>query len=75
MHIDASPAKQDLDVVFPLRRLRELVEAGIVGDVSPRHYSIMGYILDATELVNKTAPELASALTEDDVDLVLLIPV
>ena len=75
MHIDAAPAKEDLDVVFPTRRLRELVEAGIVGAVSPRHFSIMGYILDATELVNKTAPELASALMECEVDLALLVPV
>jgi len=75
MHIDPAPAEKDLDVILPLRRLRELADAGIVGDVSPRHFSIMGYILEATELVNKTAPELASELIRDEVDLALLVPV
>ena len=75
LHVDCAPAEQDLDVVLPLRRLRELVEAGVVGEVSPRHFSIMGYILDATELCNVTAPQLAKELIDDEVDLVLLVPV
>lgn len=75
LHIDSSPAEADLDVVLPTTRLRELVDEGVVGAVAPRHFSIMGYSLDATELVETTAPELARALAEDDVDLVLLIPV
>lgn len=33
------------------------------------------YILDATELTQVTAPELAQALIDDQVDLVLLVPV
>ncbi len=57
LHVDHAPAEEDLDVVLPVRRLRELVDDGIVGEASPRHFSIMGYILDATELVDTTAPE------------------
>ncbi len=75
LHIDATPAEEDLDVQLPLRRLRELVDAGVVGQISPRHFSIMGYVLDATELTTITAPELAKALTADRADLVLLVPV
>jgi D-proline reductase (dithiol) PrdB len=74
LHIDPGPAEQDLDVELPVRRLRELVEAGVVGEVSPRHFSIMGYILDATDLVTRTAPQLADAMVADDVDLALLVP-
>ena len=75
LHIDRAPIEEDLDVALPLRRLTELAEHGVIGDVSPNHYSIMGYILDATDLITKTAPELASALSADEVDLVVLVPV
>ena len=75
LHVDCTPSEQDLDVVLPLRRLRELVEEGVLGEVSSRHFSIMGYILDATELCNTTAPQLSKELLDDDVDLVLLVPV
>ncbi len=75
LHIDAEPARQDLDVVLPMRRLEDLARDGVIGTASPRHFSIMGYILDATELTQVTAPELARALIDDQVDLVLLVPV
>ena len=75
LHVDRTPAEEDLDVVLPLHRLNELVDEGVVGSVSPRHFSTMGYVLDATELTGTTAPELAAALHDDEVDLVLLVPV
>lgn len=75
LHIDTAPAEKDLDVVLPLRRLAELSTGGVVGSSAPNHYSIMGYILDAAELVDDTGPELADALRQDDVDLALLVPV
>ena len=75
LHVDPTPAAEDLDVVLPARRLHELADAGVIGSVGPRHISTMGYILDATELVETTAPEIATALTDDEVDLLLLVPV
>lgn len=75
LHIDHAPVEADLDIVLPLRRLAELADAGVVGEVAPHHYSIMGYVLDAHELIDVTAHELATALTDDHVDLVLLVPV
>ena len=75
LHVDHAPAEEDLDVVLPLRRLHDLVDDGVVGAAGPRHVSTMGYILDATELVETTAPRVAAALREDEIDLVLLVPV
>ena len=75
LHIDHGPIEQDLDVALPLRRLAELADAGVIGAVSDDHYSIMGYILDARELVEVTAPEIAADLSAKEVDLVLLVPV
>lgn len=75
LHIDPRPGEEDLDSILPLHRLEELVEAGVVGSSAPRHYSIMGYILDARELVADTAPRMAEALVRDQVDLALMVPV
>ena len=64
----------DLDAVFPLQTLRILVREGLVGGLSARHFSFMGAIHDPTPLLESTAPEVASNLVEDQVDVVLLTP-
>ena len=64
----------DLDAVFPLQTLRRLVNDGAVGELSTRHFSFMGAIHDPTPLVEKTGPEVAGKLVEDQVDVVLLTP-
>jgi D-proline reductase (dithiol) PrdB len=74
MHIDPRCGQTDLDVVLPLRRLTELAHEGIVGQPAPRHYSLMGYILDPTVLVDETAPAIAGRMRADDVDAVALVP-
>lgn len=66
--------QQDIDCVFPLERLKELAQEGIIGDVSPRHFSFMGYIPVTAPLIEKTAPAVADMLQEDQVDLALLVP-
>ncbi len=57
-----------------MRRLSELAHEGVVGRPAPRHYSIMGYILDATVLVTETMPAIVERLRSDAVDAVVLVP-
>jgi hypothetical protein len=64
----------DLDVVLPMRRLTELAHAEVVGDAAPRHYPLMGYILDPTVLVEKTAPAIADSMCAEHVDAAALVP-
>ena len=64
----------DLDAVFPLQTLRRLVSNGLVGQLSERHFSLMGAIHDPTPLVESAAPEVAGKLVKDQVDAVLLTP-
>ena len=73
-HIDPSYAEQDLDCLFPVRRLHELVEAGEIGRSAPRHYAMMGYILRPEQLLTETAPALIRNLKEDYADVVVLVP-
>ncbi|MEQ1890197.1 MAG: glycine/sarcosine/betaine reductase selenoprotein B family protein [Alphaproteobacteria bacterium] len=63
----------DLNVVFPIGRLRELAAEGIIGSVADTHYSFLGST-DPLELT-ETADQLAEELRLDAVDGVLLCPV
>ena len=75
-YYDHSSADKDINVVFPLDRLREMLVKGEVGEVAPHHYSFMGHIVDGKieELMNVTAPVVARNLLGDGVDAVLLTP-
>jgi len=76
LHIDTGYILRDINVALPVDRLRELVEEGVVGEVAPTHYSIMGYQgSDTRELENRSAPEIAEAMRSEEVDLALLAPV
>lgn len=75
MHIDNRPAERDLNCVLPLERLSELATDGVVGEVAPSHYSMMGYILDETELLEETSPKIVEQLRDEAVDAVVLVPV
>jgi len=74
MHIDPRFGQADLDVVLPMRRLVELSDARVVGRAAPRHYSIMGYILEPAVLVSDTAPAIAEQMRHDGVDAAALVP-
>lgn len=75
MHIDTRPAQRDLNCVLPLDRLAEFAAEGVIGEVAPSHYSMMGYILDETELLATTAPAIVERLRDEAVDVVVLVPV
>ncbi len=75
-YYDHADADKDINIVFPLQRLIEFGTQGFIGGVAGRHYSFMGHIIGRhiLTLVNKTAPEVAQALKNDHVDIVLLTP-
>lgn len=70
---DAARAAADVNVVFPLERLRALAAGGRIGRVAPRHLSFMGYCLDTGALC-ENAREVARRLIADQVELALLVP-
>ena len=74
LHIDPRFGEADLDVVLPMRRLVELAQEGLVGCAAPTHYSMMGYILEPSELIEKTAPAMAGRMRIEGVDAVVLVP-
>ena len=75
LHIDPRFGEADLDVVFPMRRLQELADEGMVNRAAPTHYSTMGYILEPEELVSTTAPAIAERMLSECVDVAALVPI
>jgi D-proline reductase (dithiol) PrdB len=72
-NFDRSGFQQDWNVLFPLDRLRELRDQGVIGSVAEYHYSFMG-AHDPVPM-ESTARSLAALLKKDSVDAALLIPV
>lgn len=72
---DHAGIEADRGVALPLDRLRELAAGGEIGEVAPRHVSLMGSVTAPSRLKKKTAPAVAELLAEDQVDVALLVPV
>ena len=75
-YYDHSDADKDINIIFPVERLREFEKEGVIGRLSDLHYSFMGHILSPhiNTLMKITAPEVAKKLKTDRVDIVLLTP-
>jgi D-proline reductase (dithiol) PrdB len=73
VNFDRSGFQEDINVVFPVDRLRELASGGEIGSVSDFHYSFMGAA--PIRGFEPKARELAALLKKDRVDAVLLTPV
>jgi D-proline reductase (dithiol) PrdB len=73
VNFDRTGFQQDLNVVFPIDRLRDLVADGTVGSMASVHYSFMGAFPPAA--AEPHAQHLAGLLKADGVDAALLVPV
>ncbi len=75
-YYDHRDADRDVNVVFPLDRLRELRDRGEIGRTAPRHYSFMGHVIGPhlATLRDATSREVARRLGDAGVDLVVLSP-
>jgi D-proline reductase (dithiol) PrdB len=72
-NFDRTGFQEDVNVVLPLDRLRELAIMQEVGSVASVHYSFMGATHPAK--MQATARHLAGLLKQDAVDIALLVPV
>lgn len=72
-NFDRTGFQQDVNVVFPLDRLRELATGGVIGEVADFHYAFNGSAPIHT--LETSARQVAGMLKKDRVDAVLLTPV
>jgi D-proline reductase (dithiol) PrdB len=69
-NFDRSGFFQDLNVVFPIERLRELRDDGAIGSIAARHFAFMG--ATPPEAMEAAANDLAAILKQDQVDGIVL---
>lgn len=71
---DRTAMQRDINVVFPIDRLRELEADGVIGERAPRFLSFMGAQHDPEPALASSAAGAAEELLRDRVDVVLLTP-
>ncbi|MDE3074172.1 MAG: hypothetical protein KGJ86_01970 [Chloroflexota bacterium] len=74
-HFDHTAAEQDINVIYPIDRLKELAAAGEVGSVTSPAVSFMGYFSNVFRMRDEVAPSVVSAVAASGADAVLLVPV
>ena len=74
VNYDRTGFQQDVNVVFPIDRLREMEEAAEIGSLADYHYSFMG-AGGGPEAYENSAIEVARLLKDDKVNAVLFSPV
>jgi D-proline reductase (dithiol) PrdB len=61
-HYDHSDADRDINVVFPIDALRELVAEGFIGGEAKEHVGFMGYTMQLKRMYEETAPQIAQEI-------------
>ena len=71
---DRVPIMRDVNISYPIDRLRELVARGEIGALGPNGYSFMGAQRELTRIEGETGPDVARRLREDGTDVAVLTP-
>lgn len=70
---DRTGFQQDVNTLFPIDRLREAEQRGVIGSIGSHHYSLSSAFSDPLSF-ETVAGEIANELILDNVDAVVLIP-
>ena len=71
---DRVPVMRDVNISFPIDRVRELITRGALGGLGPNGYSFMGAQRDCARIESETGPEAARRLRDEGVDVALITP-
>ena len=71
---DRTAIMRDLNVSFPIDRVRELAARGELGPLAPNSYSFMGAQRDAARIEGETGPEVGRRLRDEGADVALITP-
>ena len=71
---DRTGFAMDVNVIFPLHRLKELVSEGFIGSLAQNYYAFMGAIFNVEPLIASSAPDVGRQLADAGVDIALMVP-
>ena len=73
INFDRTGFQRDLNVVYPIDRLRELAAESVIGGMAETHFTVMGSTDPAG--MTEAADQIAGQLRQERIDAVLLSPV
>ncbi len=74
-HFPTEMAYRDINVLYPVDRMRELARDGVIGALSPNGYSFMGYNTNHWRFRDETVPQIVEGVRRDGADVAFVIPV
>ena len=73
INFDRSGFQRDINVAYPVDRMRELADEGVIGGLGSTNYTIMG--ASDPDGMGDTVDQIAGQLAQERIDSVLLVPV
>ena len=67
-------ARQDPCTVFPIEALNQLKAEGLIGELAENFFSCMGGIYSRNRVRTELIPNLEAAVEDEQLDLLLLVP-
>lgn len=61
-HYDHTDADEDINVVFPIDILHELIKEEFIGGIARKHIGYMGYTMRLKQMYDETAPKIADEI-------------
>ena len=74
-HFDTAAAQADINVVYPIDRLKELAAEGLIGRVASPGVSFMGYFSNVFRMRDEVVPAVVAAVQRSGADAAVLVPV
>jgi len=69
---DNGDVNKDINCMFPIDRLKELVAEGLIKGIAPTHIGFMGGGGNQEKFKNETGPAIAKILKDEGVDAVVM---
>ena len=66
---------RDLNLAFPMDRLKELEQQSMIGSLAKDYYSFMGAQQEPVKILEETGPDVARRMKAEGVDAVFMVPV
>ena len=66
---------RDLNLAFPMDRLKELEQQSVIGSLAKDYYSFMGAQQEPIKILEETGPDVARRMKAEGVDAVFMVPV
>jgi D-proline reductase (dithiol) PrdB len=67
-------ARKDPRSVFPVEALQSLSSAGVIGELADNYFSCMGGIYSQRRVSQELIPALEQAITDEKIEVLLLVP-